>query len=136
MHFLKIDIMFKKRSPIFLLYIEDKILLSLVKKMRKNNKSTHFQGIFHILGGVKIRKTNLSQSELTMQSFHTPTQKIPPTSKNSSTKFQIFTKILKSSISPCFSTKIAPHKNFTPYRTTYRQNPYFSTLFCPFSHKI
>lgn len=36
--------MSRKRSPIFLLYIEDKILISLVKKMRKNNKSTHFKG--------------------------------------------------------------------------------------------
>lgn len=71
-----------------------------------------------------------------MWSFHTPTQKIPPTSKNSPTKFQIFTKILKSSISPYFSTKIAPHKKFTHYRTLYRQSPSFTTLFRPLSHKI
>lgn len=71
-----------------------------------------------------------------MRSFHTPTQKITPTSKNSPTKSQIFTKILKSSISPCFSTKIALHQNFTHYRTPYRQNPYFTTLFRPLSHKI
>lgn len=71
-----------------------------------------------------------------MRSFHTPTQKITPTSKNSIPKFQIFTKILKSSIPPYFSTKIAPHKKFTPYRTLYRQSPYFSTLFRPLSHKI
>lgn len=71
-----------------------------------------------------------------MRSFHTPTQKIPPTSKISPTKSQIFTQILKSSISPYFSTKIAPHQNFTPYRTPYRQSPYFTTLFRPLSHKI
>lgn len=71
-----------------------------------------------------------------MWSFHTPTQKIPPTSKNSPTKSQIFTKILKPSISPYFSTKIAPHQNFTPYRTPYRHIPYFTTLFRPLSHKI
>lgn len=71
-----------------------------------------------------------------MRSFHTPTQKIPPISKNSPTKFQIFTKILKSSISPYFSTKIVLHQNFTPYRTPYRQRPYFTTLFRPISHKI
>ena len=71
-----------------------------------------------------------------MRSFHTPTQKIPPTSKNSSTKFQIFTKILKSSISPYFSTKITSHQKFTSYRTPYRQNTYFTTLFHPLSHKI
>lgn len=71
-----------------------------------------------------------------MWSFHTPTQKIHLTSKNSPTKSQIFTKILRSSISPCFSTKITSHQNFTPYRTPYRQNPYFTTLFRHLSHKI
>lgn len=71
-----------------------------------------------------------------MWSFHTPTQKITPTSKNSPTKFQIFTKILKPSISPYFSTKIALHQKFTPYRTQYRQTPCFTTLFRPLSHKI
>lgn len=71
-----------------------------------------------------------------MRSFHTPTQKIPPTSKNSPTKSQIFTKILKSSISPYFSTKTTPHQNFTHYRTLYRQSPYSTTLFRHLSHKI
>lgn len=71
-----------------------------------------------------------------MWSFHTPTQKITPTSKNLPTKFQIFTKILKSSIFPYFSMKTAPHKKFTPYRTLYRQSPYSTTLFRPLSHKI
>ena len=71
-----------------------------------------------------------------MWSFHTPTQKIHLTSKNSPTKSHIFTKILRSSISPYFSTKIAPHQKFTTYRTTYRQSPYFTTLFRPLSHKI
>lgn len=71
-----------------------------------------------------------------MRSFHTPTQKIPPTSKNSPTKLQIFTKILRSSISPYFSTKITSRQKFTPYRTPYRQNTYFTTLFRPLSHKI
>ena len=58
------------------------------------------------------------------------------TSKNPPTKFQIFTKILKSSISTYFSTKIALHQTFTPYRTLYRQNPCFTTPFRPLSHKI
>ena len=71
-----------------------------------------------------------------MRSFHTPTQKITPTSKNPPTKFQIFTNHLKSSISTYFSTKIAPHQNFTHYRTPYRQSHYFTTLFRPLSHKI
>lgn len=71
-----------------------------------------------------------------MRSFHTPTQKIPLTSKNSPTKSQIFTKILEYSIFPYFSTKITPHQNFTPYRNPYRQSPYFTTLFRPLSHKI
>lgn len=64
-----------------------------------------------------------------MRSFHTPTQKIPHTSKNSPTKFQIFTKILKSSKFPYFSTKITPHQKITHYRTPYRQIPYFTILF-------
>lgn len=71
-----------------------------------------------------------------MWSFHTPTQKIPPTSKNSPTKFQIFTNHLRSSIFPYFSTKTTPHQNFTHYRTTYRQIHYFTTLFRHLSHKI
>ena len=62
--------------------------------------------------------------------------KIHLTSKNSPTKSQIFTKILRSSISPCFSTKITSHQNFTPYRTPYRQIHYSTTLFRPLSHKI
>lgn len=70
-----------------------------------------------------------------MRSFHTPTQKIPPTFKNSPTKFQIFTSLHKSSISPYFSTKIAPHQKITHYRTLYRQIPYFTTLFRPLSLK-
>lgn len=35
-----------------------------------------------------------------------------------------------------FLTKIAPRQKITPYRTPYRQNPYFTTLFRPLSHKI
>lgn len=68
-----------------------------------------------------------------MWSFHTPTQKSTPKihpNHLSPTHFQ------KSSKSPCFTTKIAPRQKFTPYRTPYRQSPYFTTLFRPLSHKI
>lgn len=68
-----------------------------------------------------------------MRSFHTPTQKSTPKihpNHLSPTHFQ------KSSKSPYFSTKIAPHQKFTPYRTPYRHIPYFTTLFRPLSHKI
>lgn len=67
-----------------------------------------------------------------MRSFHTPTQKILP---NSTPKSPIFHPHPKSSVSPYFSTKITPHQKFTPYRTPYRQIPYFTTLFRPLSHK-
>ena len=41
----------------------------------------------------------------------------------------------KSSKFPYFSTKITPHQKIIPYRTPYRQIPYFTALFRPFSHK-
>lgn len=66
-----------------------------------------------------------------MRSFHTPTQKIPPTSKNSPTKSQIFTKILKPSISPYFSTKITPHQNFPHLSNPISPKPLFHNTFPP-----
>ena len=67
-----------------------------------------------------------------MRSFHTPTQKIPP---NLPQNHQFSTLIPKSSVSPYFTTKIAPHQKITTYRTPYRQIPYLTTLFRPLSHK-
>ena len=66
-----------------------------------------------------------------MRSFHTQTQKIPPNSKNSPTKSQIFTKILKPSISPYFSTKITPHQNFPHLSNPISPKPLFYNTFPP-----
>lgn len=48
--------MLEKRSPIFLLYIEDKILLSLVKKCVKITKVRIFKGFFVYWGQLKSER--------------------------------------------------------------------------------
>lgn len=50
--------MFKKRSPIFLLYIEDKIQISLSQKCVKITKVRIFKGFLVYWGVVKIIKAN------------------------------------------------------------------------------
>lgn len=54
---------------------------------------------------------------------------------NSTQNHPFFTLIPKSSKFPYFTTKITPHQKITPYRTPYRQIPYFTTLFHPLSLK-
>ena len=71
-----------------------------------------------------------------MRSFHTPTQKIPPISKNSPTKIPIFHLSPQILNFPLFFNENRTSLKFTPYRTPYRQSPYLTTLFRPLSHKI
>ena len=88
-----------------------------------------------IFKGFSVYWGQLKSGDLTQVSQDYPcglsTHQLKKILPNSTQNPPFFTFIPKSSISPYFTTKTAPHQKIIHYRPPYRQIPYFTTVFPP-----